>query len=220
MSKICFKIIRGRNMLREQRWNATNIGLINYWSWGMSTQGLITWLLTFWELKFFHKKFLENRAKRRTSLVVQWLRLCTATAEGAGSIPAQGTKSLYVTWLWPKKKKKEQEEMENRTKSRRLVQEDQHSKSKTSNKRDKENERRSIKKKSSQNWRIQVSTLKKHNKDLVQWVKKDTNQGISLWNFRRGKGKGLYKLSFRENTAQKRIKNQNDFRLGGKLFLI
>ena len=105
MSKICFKIIRGRNMLREQRWNATNIGLINYWSWGMSTQGLITWLLTFWELKFFHKKFLENRAKRRTSLVVQWLRLCTATAEGAGSIPAQGTKSLYVTWLWPKKKK-------------------------------------------------------------------------------------------------------------------
>jgi len=54
----------------------------------------------------------------------------------------------------------------------------------------------------------------------VQWVKKDTNQGISLGNFRRGKGKGLYKLSFRENTAQKRIKNQNDFRLGGKLFLI
>ena len=34
--------------------------------------------------------------------------------------------------------------------------------------------------------------------------------------FQKREKQGLFKLSFRENTAQKRIKNQNDFRLGGK----
>ena len=37
-------------------------------------------------------------------LVVQWLGLCTSTAEGLGSIPVEGTKILQATW--PGKKKK------------------------------------------------------------------------------------------------------------------
>ena len=41
--------------------------------------------------------------------MAQWLRLCTSTARGTGSIPGQGTKSLHVTWLWQKKKKKKKQ---------------------------------------------------------------------------------------------------------------
>ena len=32
----------------------------------------------------------------RTSLVVQWLRLCASNARGTGSIPGQGTKILHA----------------------------------------------------------------------------------------------------------------------------
>ena len=39
-----------------------------------------------------------------TSLAVQWLRLRTSTAGGAGSIPAQGTKIPHDAQ--PKKKKR------------------------------------------------------------------------------------------------------------------
>ena len=41
----------------------------------------------------------------RTSLVVQWLRLHTATAEGIGSIPGQVTKIPMCHVVWPKKEK-------------------------------------------------------------------------------------------------------------------
>ena len=34
-----------------------------------------------------------KKLKSRTSLVVQWLRLCTPKAGAPGSIPAQGTRS-------------------------------------------------------------------------------------------------------------------------------
>ncbi|KAB0340133.1 hypothetical protein FD754_023381 [Muntiacus muntjak] len=37
------------------------------------------------------------RRERRTSLVVQWLRICTSVAGGRSSIPGQGTKILYAT---------------------------------------------------------------------------------------------------------------------------
>ena len=42
--------------------------------------------------------------------MVQWLRLCTSTAGGTGSIPGWGTKILHATWCGQKKiklKKKE-----------------------------------------------------------------------------------------------------------------
>ena len=38
----------------------------------------------------------QNKIKRavwRTSLLVQWLRLCALNAEGLGSIPGEGTRS-------------------------------------------------------------------------------------------------------------------------------
>ena len=44
----------------------------------------------------------------RTSLVVQWLRLCASTTGGLGSIPGQGTKILHATSCNQKKKKKKQ----------------------------------------------------------------------------------------------------------------
>ena len=39
------------------------------------------------------------------SLVVQWLGLCTFTAEGTDSIPGQGTKILQAMQCGKKKKK-------------------------------------------------------------------------------------------------------------------
>ena len=41
-----------------------------------------------------------------TSLAVQWLRLCTSTAGGTGSIPGQGTKIPHAMQCNQKKKKK------------------------------------------------------------------------------------------------------------------
>ena len=41
-----------------------------------------------------------------TSLVVQWLRLCSSTSGGLGSIPGLGTNIWHATWHGPKKKKK------------------------------------------------------------------------------------------------------------------
>ena len=53
-----------------------------------------------------------------TSLVIQWLRLFTSTAGGAGSIPGQGTKILHAVQHGQeikrkKKKKKERKEKKN-----------------------------------------------------------------------------------------------------------
>ena len=39
--------------------------------------------------------------------MIQWLGLCSFTAEGMGSIPGLGTKILEAAQLQPKKKKKE-----------------------------------------------------------------------------------------------------------------
>ena len=41
----------------------------------------------------------------RTSVAVQWSSLRTSTAEGAGLIPGQGTKTLHAAWCGEKKKK-------------------------------------------------------------------------------------------------------------------
>ena len=38
--------------------------------------------------------YLKGTDSLGTSLVVQWLRLCASTAEGMGSIPGQGIKTL------------------------------------------------------------------------------------------------------------------------------
>ena len=46
-----------------------------------------------------------RRGDPGTALVVQWLGLCACTAEGAGSISGQGTKTLQAAKL---KKKKEE----------------------------------------------------------------------------------------------------------------
>ena len=41
---------------------------------------------------FIPTKNVYIKQVARTSLVVQWLRLCAPNAEGPGSIPGQGTK--------------------------------------------------------------------------------------------------------------------------------
>ena len=41
----------------------------------------------------------------RISLAVQWLGLCTSTAEGPGSTPGWGTKILQAAWHGQKKNK-------------------------------------------------------------------------------------------------------------------
>jgi len=41
--------------------------------------------------------------KGASSLVAQWLRLHASTAEGAGSIPGQGSSAGYM--VWPKKER-------------------------------------------------------------------------------------------------------------------
>ena len=51
-------------------------------------------------------KTSQKEIHGETSLAVQWLRLCTCTAEGAGSIPGWGTKILPAARCGQKKKKK------------------------------------------------------------------------------------------------------------------
>ena len=50
------------------------------------------------------KFFLMKLSIIGTSLVVQWLWLCTCTAGGMGSIPGQRTKILHATGVAKKKK--------------------------------------------------------------------------------------------------------------------
>ena len=47
--------------------------------------------------------------------MVQWLRFCTLTAKGLGSIPGQGTKIPQA--VWPKTRKKKKKDTINRVKS-------------------------------------------------------------------------------------------------------
>ena len=47
---------------------------------------------------------------RGASLAVQWLRLCTPNAGGAGLIPGRGTRILHATWSRLKKKKKKKKD--------------------------------------------------------------------------------------------------------------
>ena len=42
----------------------------------------------------------------QTSLVVQWLRLCTPNAGGTGLIPGQGTKVPHAAWCSQKYKER------------------------------------------------------------------------------------------------------------------
>ena len=51
-------------------------------------------------LRFWNQKILF-----RTSLAVQWLRLCASTAGGAGLIPARGTKISHAAQRDQKKRK-------------------------------------------------------------------------------------------------------------------
>ena len=57
---------------------------------------------------FMHKwyKLYCKNMIIRTSLVVEWLRLCPSTAGGMGLVPGRGTKILHATWCSQKKKKK------------------------------------------------------------------------------------------------------------------
>ena len=48
---------------------------------------------------------LLNSPSLRTSLAVQWLKLCASTAGGAGSIPGWGTKISRMPCSAAKKKK-------------------------------------------------------------------------------------------------------------------
>ena len=54
----------------------------------------------------FRTFFLPQKVTLGTSLVVQWLRLCSPNVGGTGSIPDQGTEILYVHGVTKKKKKK------------------------------------------------------------------------------------------------------------------
>ena len=45
---------------------------------------------------------MRSRTQVGTSLVVQWLELCTANAGGRGSIPGQETKSPHAVRLGQK----------------------------------------------------------------------------------------------------------------------
>ena len=50
--------------------------------------------------------WIQNFKGAGTSLVVQWLKLCTFTAGGTGSIPSQGTVILQASWCSQKLKRK------------------------------------------------------------------------------------------------------------------
>ena len=62
---------------------------------------------TWMELKGIMLSEMSDRDE--TYLVVQWLRLCSSTSGGLGSIPGQGTKISHATWPGQKKKKRKTE---------------------------------------------------------------------------------------------------------------
>ena len=54
----------------------------------------------------WRKRVLDMDSQKGDFLAVQWLRLCAPNAEGMGSIPGWGAKTLHATWHGQKKKKK------------------------------------------------------------------------------------------------------------------
>ena len=54
----------------------------------------------------WRKRVLDMDSQKGDFLAVQWLRLCAPNAEGMGSIPDWGAKTLHATWHGQKKKKK------------------------------------------------------------------------------------------------------------------
>ena len=69
-----------------------------------SPETTITVLIVYTQIQsgFGVKNFFFKIQKRKvvigTSLAVQWLRLCTSTKKGVGSIPGLGTKIPHVAW--------------------------------------------------------------------------------------------------------------------------
>jgi len=60
-----------------------------------------------WRLYLIVSNSAIKIIKIGTSLVVQWLILCTSSAEGTGLIPGQATKIPHAAWHGKRKKKKE-----------------------------------------------------------------------------------------------------------------
>ena len=54
---------------------------------------------------------MKRKKKIRTSVVVQWLRLCASNAWGKGSVPAWRTKVPHATKCSQEKKKKKNPKM-------------------------------------------------------------------------------------------------------------
>ena len=65
-----------------------------------------------------NKTNLVRKKEGRTSLVVQWLRLCPSNAEGMGSIPGRGTKIPNGTWCSQKLNKLKKKGREKRRKGK------------------------------------------------------------------------------------------------------
>ena len=70
--------------------------------------GILPWMI--WVGPAWITSVLLREVWTGTSLVVQWLRLCTSTAGGMGSIPGRGTKIPHATWHGLKKKKERKRE--------------------------------------------------------------------------------------------------------------
>ena len=62
----------------------------------------------FMERYFSFKEQLTNYSYLGSPLAVQWLGLSAFTAQGLGSVPCWGTKTLQAAWRGPKKQKQKQ----------------------------------------------------------------------------------------------------------------
>ena len=65
---------------------------------------ILLFTMTWMDLKGIMLSEMSDRDG--TSLVVQWLRLCSSTSGGLSSIPSHGTKISHATWHDQKNKKK------------------------------------------------------------------------------------------------------------------
>jgi len=66
------------------------------------------------QLKYHIEEIRLNSSSSRTSLVVQWLSLCTSTTGDMDWIPGWGTKILHTMWYSQKTKKVEFHGKENK----------------------------------------------------------------------------------------------------------
>ena len=84
-----------------------SLGQATCWLWSSHTTPMSPCVCVLWISRAGLNILLKNSSTLRSSLVVQWLRLCTSTVGAMGLTPGRGTKILQAMRHGQKKKNME-----------------------------------------------------------------------------------------------------------------